>query len=102
MRMITSEANYEFLSFLREMVTNPLLYGNMRLPPYMRCVSTVDQLCHHLYPQALLNKAVRTHGALVGKAILAFRNETVNDFNNVLLERMPGEEHRFEAVCHKR
>ena len=29
MRMITSEANYEFLSFLREMVTNPLLYGNM-------------------------------------------------------------------------
>ena len=100
MRMITSEANYEFLFFLREMVTNPLLYGNMRPPPYMRRVSTVDQLCDHLYPQALLNKAVTTHGALVGRAILAFRNETANDFNNVLLERMPGEEHRFEAVNH--
>ena len=100
MRMITSEANYEFLSFLREMVTNPLLYGNMRPPPYMRRVSTVDQLCDHLYPQALLNEAVTTHGVLVGRAILAFRNETVNDFNNVLLERMPGEEHSFEAVNH--
>ena len=66
----------------------------------MRRVSTVDQLCDHLYPQALLNEAVTTHGALVGRAILAFRNETVNDFNNVLLERMPGEEHRFEAVNH--
>ena len=98
MRMITSEANQEFLSFLREMVTNPFLYGSMRLPPYIRRVSTVNQLCDHLYPQTLLNEAVTVHNALVGRAILAFRNETVNDFNDVLLERLPGVEHRFEAV----
>lgn len=61
---------------------------------------TVDQLCDHLYPQDLLNEAVTTHRALGGRAILVFRNDTMNDFNNVLVERMPGEEHRFEAVNH--
>ena len=47
-----------------------------------------------------MNEAVTLHSALAGRAILAFRNETVTEFNNVLLERMPGEEHRFEAVNH--
>jgi len=37
---------------------------------------------------------------LIGRTILAFRNETVNDFNNILLDRMPGLGHRFEAVNH--
>jgi len=47
-----------------------------------------------------LNEAVTIHSALAGRAILAFRNETVTEFNDVLLERMPGEEHMFEAVNH--
>ena len=98
MRMITSDANQEFFSFLREMVINPFLHGSKRLPPYICRVSTADQLCHHLYPQALLNEAVTVHGALVGRAILVFRNETVNDLNSVLRERMPGVEHWFEVV----
>jgi len=40
------------------------------------------------------------HKSLIGRAILAFRNETVNEFNNILLDRMPGLDHRFEAVNH--
>ena len=98
MHIITSEANQKFLSFLQEMVTNPFLYDRMLLPPYIHKVSTVDQLCDYLYPQTLLNESVTVHDALVGRAILAFHNETDNNFNNVLLERLPGLEHRFEAV----
>ena len=45
-----------------------------------------------------MNEAVTLHCALAGRAILAFRNETVYDFNDVLSEQMPGVEHRFEAV----
>ena len=63
MHMITSEANQEFLLFLREMVSNPFLYGTMRLPPYIRNVSTIDHLCDHLYPQPLLNEAVTVHNS---------------------------------------
>ena len=34
----------------------------------------------------------------VQSAIFALRNGTENDFNSVLLETIPGVEHRFEAV----
>jgi len=98
MRMIASEANQVFLTFLTDMVTNHALHGKIQLPAYIHRVSRVDQLCDLLYPQALLHEAVTTHSALAGRAILAFRYDTVNDFNDVLLERMPDDEHWFEAV----
>jgi len=98
MRIIASNANQVFLAFLKVMVTNPLLHRHLQLPSYIRRVSTVDQLWHQLYPQQLLNDAVNRHDALIGQAILAFRNDTVNDFNDVLVDRMPGEEYRFEAA----
>jgi len=47
-----------------------------------------------------LNEAVTLHCALAGRAILIFRNERVNDYNNILWEKMPGVEHRYEAVNH--
>ena len=100
MRVIASEANQVFLTFLRDLVLNPQLYGQLQLPQYIRCVATVDQLCDQLYPQSLLNHAIQSHGALMGRAILAFRNDTGDDFNNVLVERMLGTEHRFEAANH--
>jgi len=90
MRMMASEVNQVFLTFLGNMVTNPLHHGNLHLPAYIHRVSTVDELCYHLYPQSLLDEAVTVHNSLGGKAILAFRNDTVNDFNDVLVERMPG------------
>jgi len=98
MRMMASEVNQVYLTFLRDMVTNPLHHGKLHLPAYIRQVSTVDELCHHLYPQSLLDEAVTVHNSLAGRAILAFRNDTVNDFNDVLVERMPGVEHKFEAI----
>jgi len=100
MRMIASEANRLYLTFIHDIVTNSVLYRKLSFPPYSRRVSTVDQLCDYLYPQSLLNEAVTILSALAGRAILAFRNETVNDFNGVLLDRMPGEEHKFEAINH--
>jgi len=100
MPMMASEVNQVFLTFLRDMVTNPVHHGNLHLPAYIRRVSTVDELCHHLYPQSLLDEAVTVHNSLAGRAILAFRNDTVHDFIDVLVERMPGVEHTFEAINH--
>jgi len=100
MRIIASNAKLVFLAFLKVMVTNPLLHGHLQVPSYIRRVSTVDQLCHQVYPQQLLNNAVNHHDALIGQGILAFRNNTVNHFNDVLVDRMPGEEYRFEAANH--
>jgi hypothetical protein len=60
MRMVASEANQVFLTFLSDMITNRNLHGKLQLPAYIRRVSTVDQLCDQLYPQSLLNQAVTT------------------------------------------
>jgi len=56
------------------------------------------QLCGQLYQPQLLNDTVDSHKALVKRAIMAFRNDTVDDFNNLMVERMPGAEHSFEAA----
>ena len=47
-----------------------------------------------------MNDSVESHKALIRGATLAFHNDTVDDFNNLLVERMPGVEHRFEAANH--
>jgi len=99
-RMMASEVNQVYLTFLHEMITNPMHHGKLDLPAYIHWVSTVDELCHHLYPQSFLHEAVTVHNSLAGRAILAFRNDTINDFNDEQVEMMPGVEHRFEAINH--
>ena len=98
MRIEANNSNRVFIGFLKSLVNDSTIYGKIAIPDYIRRVASIDQLCHQLYPQDLLNEAVTSHSALIGKAILAFKNDTVNDFNNTLLDKMPGLEHRFEAV----
>jgi hypothetical protein len=98
MRIEANNSNQIFIGFLKSLVNDANMYGKITLPEYIRRVSTVDQLCNQLYPQALLNEAVTSHSVLIGRAILAFKNDTVNDFNNSLLDKMPGREYRYEAV----
>jgi len=98
MRIEAKNSNQIFIDFLKGLVNDANMYGKINLPAYIRRVETVDQLCNQLYPQALLTEAITSHSALIGRAILAFKNDTVNDFNNSLLDKMPGIEHRFEAA----
>ena len=98
MRIESNNSNQIFIYFLKSLVNDANMNGKINLPAYIRRVDTVDHLCNQLYPQALLTEAVTSHSALIGRAILAFKNDTVNDFNNSLLDKMPGTEHRFEAV----
>jgi len=100
MHVVTSDANQVFFTFLKDMVCNSQLYGQLQLPRYIRIVSTVDQLCEQLYPQRLLHDAVISHRALIRRAILAFQNDTVDDFNNMLIDQMPGQGYCFEAANH--
>jgi len=100
MHIIANKVNQVFLTLLRDMVTNPRRHARLHLPGCLRRVSTVEHLCQHLYPQLLFDEAATVHNSLADRAIHAFGNDTVNDFNNGLLETMPGVEHRFEAVNH--
>lgn len=98
MRIAANSANQFLIDFLKDLVSNPTKFGKIQLPQFIRKVSTINELCDELYPQALLHEAITSHSTLIGRAILAFKNETVNDFNDMLLDKMPGIEHRFEAA----
>jgi len=98
MRIEANNSNQIFIDFLRSLVNDANMYGKINMPAYIRRVETVDNLCDQLYTQDLLTEAVTSHSALIGRAILAFKNDTVNDFNNSLLNKMPGIEHCFEAA----
>ena len=98
MRIAANSANQFFIDFLKDLVSNPTKFGKIQLPQFIRKVSTIDELCDELYPQVLLHEAVTSHSTLIGRAIHVFKNETVNDINDMLLDRMPGIEHRFEAA----
>jgi len=82
------------------MVTNTGLHCKLQLQAYICRVSPVDQLCNLLYLHSLLHGAVTIDSSLASTANLPFRNDTVNDFNNLMLERTPGKEHIFEAINH--
>jgi hypothetical protein len=97
MRIAATHSNQVFIDFLKSLVNDHTKYGRLELPAYIRKVGKIEELCDELYPQELLEEAVTSHGTLIGRAILAFKNDTVNDFNDLLLDRMPGTEHRFEA-----
>ena len=56
------------------------------------------QFCGQLYQPQLLNDTVDSHKARVERAIMAFHKNTVDDFNNLLVQWMPEAEHSFEVV----
>ena len=56
------------------------------------------QLCGQLYEPQILDDTVDSHKARMERAIIAFRNDTIDNFNNLLVERMLGAEHCFEAA----
>ena len=75
MRIEANNSNRVFIGFLKSLVNDSTMYGKIAIPDYIRRVISIDQLCDQLYPQALLNEAVTSHSALIGKAILAFKND---------------------------
>jgi len=95
MRIEANNSNQIFIDFLKSLVNEANMYGKINMPAYIRRVETVDNLSDQLYPQDLLTGAITSHSALIGGAILAFMNDTVNDFNHSLLNTMPGMEHCF-------
>ena len=97
-KIAANSTNQFFINFLKSLVCTPSQFGKIQLPQLIPKVSTIDELCQELYPHALLQEAVTSCSALNGRAILAFKNHTMNHFNNMLLDRIPDTEHRFEAV----
>ena len=98
MRIEANNSNQIFFNFLKSLVNDANMYRKINLLAYIGRVETVDDLCDQLYPQALVTEPVTSHSSLIQTVLLAFKHDTVNDFNNSLLDKMPGTEHHFEAA----
>ena len=98
MRIIEGAANNYFLAFLEAMVHNPLYYGDLALPAVIPTVNSVELLCNTIYPADLLSNSSNNPDAFKGRSILSYRNETVKEFNEKLIQNMPGEMHEFMSM----
>lgn len=96
--IVNTPANQEFLTFVDSLAYNPHLYRKIQIPDMIHLERSIELLCEKVYPPELLLHATEYANAFTGRAILAFRNDTVNDFNNKMIDDMPGILHVFHAI----
>ena len=70
----------------------------LQLPSYINRADTVSSLCTAIYPPELLHNAPFSHESFKGRSILAYRNDTVTEFNSTLIAEMPGQMHLFHST----
>ena len=98
MRVRQGMLNEQFASFLLAMSYTPAMYGRLELPSYIRHESDLDAFCEQVFPKDLCRTAATDANAFANRAILALRNDTVEEFNTLLLQHIPGEEASYHAV----
>jgi len=98
MRVQQGADNITFASWLGEMSYKPTLYGPITLPPYIQAYTQVPELIQFVYPPTVLAAAQNDFTVFSNRCILAFLNETVNQFNTTVLEQLPGQTQTFHAI----
>ena len=69
----------------------------MNLPNYVKSVTNIADLVEFVYPTITLRHAVQDYSLFANHCILAFRNDTVAEFNGRVLQSLPGELHTVFA-----
>jgi len=98
MRVIQDNANEEFVTFLATMSYNYTKHGLTRLPDYIRRFHSVEEFCNEIFPPVLLNTGHLNYNSFDHRAILSFHNNTVTEFNNILINKLQGTMHIFNAM----
>jgi len=74
------------------------MYGTIIIPPYIQTYTQVSDLINFVYPPQLLETAPMDFNLFNGHCILAFHNDTVVQFNSLILDSLPGEAHTFHGI----
>ena len=100
MRVQQGIANSEYAHFLASMSYTPELQGQISLPPGIECFHDLQGFCNSSFPVAFLQSAARDQDPAMfrDRTILAFRNDTVTMFNDLMIHQLPGVLHTFNAV----
>ena len=98
MRVRAGDSNQEFANWLRQMSFLPQSQGSISLPPFISVCTTVEELCTHVFPPALMDTAHQNTSTFTRRAILAMRNDTVATINQKVLQDIPGTEHEYFSI----
>ena len=98
MRILHDDSNAEFVNFLGTMSYQHTMHGNIKLPNYIRRLHCLEAFCHQVFPTGLLDSAHLDYQAFNSRAILAFHNDTVTEFNNLSIYQLQGTLHTFDAM----
>lgn len=98
MRVVSGSANSEYAQYLASMSYLPNLRGIIELPNGIKSFWTLQEFCQAIFPSYVLDACYNNCSLLRNRIILAFRNDTVTEFNHLLISQFPGETHYFDAV----
>ena len=70
----------------------------IELPNRIESFCTMQHFCQAIFPNDLLAASCNDYTVLGDRTILAFRNDTVTEFNHELISQFPGQVHYFDAV----
>ena len=98
MRVREGEDNQEYANWLHQMSFLPQSQGVISLPPFIPVCTTIEVLCTHVFPPALMCTAHQNTSTFTRRAILAIRNDTVATINQKVLQDIPGTEQEYFAI----
>ena len=97
MRVQQGQNTAQFTTWLSQLSYDPNWHGQIKLPLFIHTVANITDLCDFVYPPELLQVAHFQHTIFQNRAVLAPHNDTVSDFNSILLQKISGQLHSFYA-----
>ena len=91
MRLQAGGVNAEFATWLTSLSRDLDMNGPIKLPEYLRRVTTAADLCEAVFPRAELRNPNRDPDFFASRAILAVRNDQLPPHNDMLMDELPGE-----------
>jgi len=98
MRVQAGLNNISFASWLHDILYKPMLIGILSLPSYIQAYTQPEDLIHFVYPTNILVTALQDIQVFANYCILTFHNDTVNQFNTAVLDKLTGEAQTFYSI----
>jgi ATP-dependent DNA helicase PIF1 len=98
MRLQGGGLNAAFAAWLSRMSYEYSSIGSIELPSYIHKVWSDTELCERVFPAAEMAQVNGDSDFFASRAILTIRNVDLDQFNQALLNKIPGELHTLYAV----
>ena len=90
--------NADFAAWLSHMSYESSLIGSIELPSYIPHAENEAEMCERVFPASQMAQVDGDSDFFSSRAILAIRNDDLDQFNKPLLDMIPGDLHTLYAV----